>query len=364
MKGLGICLRGIEAIAATEVKEIIGKESVIEPTVVEFPIDSHEELAELSYRSQSLTKALLLLGKAPVAKALPPTLASLKKAISESDIATWLKDRTFKVHCYREGEHDYSGQDIAAGLGEILVDMTGSKVSMTNPDIIVYSYLCGTKAYIGIDFAGFDLSKRDYRVFLHPNALNATLAYALVRTAGFRTGTLLDPFAGSGTIPIEAALFLQGISPHRFKKDKFTFHRFMKMDLIDKPKKTDYRIIGSDHLLKFLKATKNNAKLAGVDIDVTRMDLEWLDTKIDEASIDCIVTNPPSESKLTDPLQIEKLYKEFFHQVEYILKKKGSIVLCVQRDGALRRALGAFKVTNEFSAWQGSQEMKVVVLCR
>jgi 23S rRNA G2445 N2-methylase RlmL len=363
MKGIGICLRGMEEIAALEVKELLGAISVIESTVVTFDINSQEELAKVCYRSQSLTKALLLLCRTTIALELDPALTSLRAALLTSEISLWLKGRTFKVHAYREGNHNFTGQDLAVGLGEVLIDLTQSAVSITKPDVIVYVYVNSTVAYIGIDFAGFDLSKRDYRVFPHPNALNATLAYALVRAAQFSKGTLLDPFCGSGTIPIEAALYNQGISPHYFKKDNFAFHRYLNVDLSGfDSKNIPAQIIGSDQLLKFLKATKTNAKLAGVEIEVTRMDLEWLDTKISEESVDCIVTNPPSESKLNDPLHIEKLYKEFFHQVDYILKKDGTIVLCVQKDGALKRALSHFIVQREFSIWQGAQEMRVIVL--
>jgi len=366
MKGLAICLKGLEDIAATEIGELIKAKPLINDTALIFPVKKTSELAKLCYRAQSLIKVLALLDQTEVNNHLEETLSFIKGKIEKIDFGDLLKNRTFKVHCKRIGTQDYSSQDIAPVVGEYIIQKTEAKVSVTEPDVIIYVYIYGNSCYFGIDYSGFDLSRRDYRVFTHPSSISSTLAYALLRLAGFDKGTLADPFCGSGVVPIEAALYSEQRSPHYFKKDKFAFHNIenINLDRLDRLKKPEAVIMASDHILKFVKATKSNAKLAGVEklIKVTRMDIEWLDTKIDESSLDCIVTNPPSASKHLDAKTVIKLYKEFFYQADFVLKKKGKIVLCVQRDEELKSCLERFKVSCELSVWQGGQALKILIL--
>jgi 23S rRNA G2445 N2-methylase RlmL len=369
MKGVAICLRGVEKVCATEIKEIIKCTSKINDTAIVFDIKSQKDLAKFCYKAQSPVKVLYLLDVIKVDNDLNNTLDELEKHIKKIDFGDWFKDRTFKVRCKRIGNQVYSTQDLAALIGEYIIDNTKAKVSMKDPDITIYAYIYNDKCYLGIDFSGFDLSKRDFKVFTHPTSLNSTLAYSLLRIGGYKKGTILDSFCGAGSIPIEAALYINNKSPHFFKKDKFAFHHFLDIDLEKfdtKPKtgKKKIDVIGSDHLLKFVKSSKTNAKLAGIEkqMNITRMDLEWLDTKLDEASIDLIVTNPPSESRMQDSRKIKKIYKEFFYQAKYILKKTGKIVFCVQKDKIAKLVLENFKITDDFSVWQGKMEMKVLVL--
>lgn len=366
MKGLAICLKGVESVTEREISELTGSEAETFDTALIFNVKDAEELAKFCYKAQSVTRVLLLLDKMKVADDLAKTLDKLKKSIKKTDFAGWLKNRTFKVKCKRIGSHNYSSQDIAAGAGEYIIEDTKAKALMTDPDIIVYIYIYAADCYIGIDYSGFELGRRDYKVFTHPNSLNGTVAYSLLRIAGFKKGTISDPFCGSGTIPIEAALYAEKRSPHFFRKDRFAFHRFenISIDKFDSRTKSNSKIFASDYLLKNVKSTKNNAKLAGIgsSIKVTRMDIEWLDTKLDKASLDFIITNPPSVSRLHDEKHIIKLYKEFFYQADFVLKSKGRIVFCVQRDEALKHSLEKFSLVDEYSIWQGGQELKVVVL--
>jgi len=357
MKALAICYLGIEDICAIEVKELINAKPRIGNSVVEFSA-KREDIARFCYQAQSVAKVLEVMAKTRVADDLNKTLASLKKAVAKSDLSKWLKDRTFKVRCKRIGAQDYHGQDIAPEVGEYIIDQTKAKVSMTNPDIIVYVYIYEKDCYIGIDYSGFDLSKRDYKVFTHPNSLNSTIGYALYRICG--SNSICDPFCGSGAIPIEAALHMEGKSPHHFKKDKFAFHRFLKIDLEKiEQKKMKGTVLASDQLLKFVKATKSNAKLAGISFHVTRMDLEWLDTKYDKHSVD-IVTQPPVASRIHDAKYIDKLYKELLYQADYVAKKK--MVLCAQSFPELR--MEKFNVVEQREIWQGKQKFEVMILSR
>ncbi len=368
MEGLVICHRGVERTVEKEIRELLKKKPTVHETALSFSVKDEKELAKLCYRSQSALRVLLLLGTARAYPEQEKTLKSIDGSIAKMELSGWLQKRTFKAECRRVGEHEYSGPDIAAGAGESIIRKTKAKVSLDEPDVVVYIYIHGKDCYIGLDLSGFDLSKRDYKVFIHPDSLNSTVAYALFRESGFAKGTMLDPFCGAGTIPIEAALYLNRISPHFYRKDRFAMHRWLDCSLeeFDERQKSGTGIIASDHILKSVRSTKSNAKLAGVEksIKTTRMDIEWLDTKLDEGSVGIIITNPPSESKAHDRKQVQKLYREFFHQAEYILGSGGKIAACLYRDEAFLSEAGSFRIEKEFSIWQGKQELRCLLLTK
>jgi tRNA G10 N-methylase Trm11 len=88
------------------------------------------------------------------------------------------------------------------------------------------------------------------------------------------------------------------------------------------------------------------------------MDIEWFDTKFAKGELDAIITHPPSSSKIVDRKDIDKLMKEFFYQSEFVLKKKGKIVLC-SRD--LIEPGKDFSLVSRREAWQGMQQLNISI---
>jgi len=357
MKGIAVCLKGIEDVMATDIKELTGKKGIIKDTAVIFETEQ-KNIAKVCYRSQAAVKVLELLGTCKADKSFKATTAAIESQIKKIDLLT-LKDHTFRVKCKRIGEHDFHGTDISPQVGEFIIKKTGAKVSLDEPQIIVYVYIYEKACYIGLDYSGFDLSKRDYKIFVHQAGLNATVGYAVFRMSN--SVNFIDPMCGSGIIPIEAALYLAGKSPHFFSKDKFLINSKIDLAEFDKDKPKTGRIKAADHLLHYVKATKNNAKLAGIEMEVTRMDIEWLDTKLDKKSWD-IVTHPPVVSRQQDPKSIQKLYKEFYYQAEYVVKD--SITLIADDDCALKENLENFKIEEEHEIMQGAKLMNILRLKR
>ena len=92
MKGLVITSKGIEDIAALEVKELIKAKSEIKDSCVIFDIKKLEELCLLCYKAQSAEKILFLLGAFE--------LKELEKSIAKIKFDDWLyKKTTFRVSC-------------------------------------------------------------------------------------------------------------------------------------------------------------------------------------------------------------------------------------------------------------------------
>lgn len=174
-------------------------------------------------------------------------------------------------------------------------------------------------ATLTIDTSGAGLHKRGYREQASEAPLKETLAAALILISRWHPDTvLIDPFCGSGTIPIEAALIGQNIAPGMNRefvsenwptipKDFWRQARKETHDLAnyDQP----LSIIGTDIDDRVLKTARNNADEAGVSdfIHFQSMPVADLQTKKKYGKIIC---NPPYGERLGELREVEKLYKE------------------------------------------------------
>ncbi|MGM5482458.1 MAG: methyltransferase [Nanobdellota archaeon] len=370
MKCLGICSQGFERAALSEISEITGKEASTVKAGVIFEAESNQEIAELCYRSQSLHKVVLVLGEFD----FTDMLTDLEKDINNSDFGGWLKEGTFRANVFHYESLDLPAMDLAAKAGEYVINKTGIKADMENPDVIFLLYVYDNKCIYGVDFSGITLSKRDYKIYNAPSSLNASTAFCLLKMAGWKPGNvLLDPMCGSGIIPIEAALAYTNKPPHFHVKDKLAFTKFMDFDfsrvetnILENDKKLgkEANIHCADYILAALRATKNNAKVADVErvISATKIDLEWIETKYTEKSIDFIITHPPSVSKHANVKGLKKTYDELFYQAEYVLKDEGRVALITNSPDELKQAAekNKFSLTHEQEAWQGNHHFMLL----
>ncbi|MBT4540665.1 hypothetical protein HOC35_04070 [Candidatus Woesearchaeota archaeon] len=374
MKGLVICNKGIEDIAAQEIEEIIDEVGVVNDNVVIFEADT-EKLVKLTYLARSIKRTLLLLGRATISNKLDDFLPLITQLVKQVKSDEWLENKTFKVVCKRLGDHDFSSQDVAEKVGELLLKKHKCNVAMKDPQIKIYVFINEHQLYLGVDFSGVNLSKREYKIFSVGSSLNGALGYALLRIAKLKHNeTILDPFCGSGIISIEAGLYLRNISTNFYRKDKLWFTRFLKTNpsKFDKQFEPEAKIIAYDKLMSYMQATKKNAQIAGVSkyITVSKIDLEWLDTKLDKGQVDKIVTIMPSLTKNTNEKEIEKIYREFFHQADYVLDELGKIVFIINNDKFFKDCLAKisemkkFEIDKERNVMQGSMELKVITMKR
>lgn len=371
MKGLAITHKGFEDICAKEIKELIGVKTKVLDGCVEFEFLKLEELCLLCYKAQSVIKILYLIDSVDYS-----SVSDLGKSAEKIEFDKWFSEKTtFAVRCMHVGDISESTQEIESKVGEFILGKKKSKVDLGNPSVTFFVYIVGGKGYFGIDFSGIDLSKRQYKIFQHPYALKGTIAYCLFRLVGECSDIVLDPFCGSATILIEAGLYCSKFPINFYQKDKFAFLGFKTFEKFDfdkffseidkKAEKGKMNLNGFDHQLRYVKAAKNNAKIAGVEklINFSRVDIEWLDTKMDKEEVDLIVTNPPEMTHQTNPVAIQKLYDEFFHQVEFVLKKEGKIVIISKNIETMKKVAvrKGFKTEEERKVWSGKQEYCVVV---
>lgn len=351
MKALLITHPGFEDISTMEVKELINKKAEQNKSIVTFETNKYEDLVKIAYKSQSISKILILLDHIKINK-----ISDIKKL--KINIKEWItKDIDFKAKCKRIGTHDFKSKDIEEEIGGLVIDKYKLKVNLTNPKLIIYAYIYENDLYLGIDITGLDLSKRDYKIFHHPYSLKGNIAYSLARISNFKQkDKLIDPFCSNGTIIIEAGLFGSKFPVRYFDKEKFLFKDLKLFSNIDFDKlfkkidseynKDKLNITGSESLLRHVNSCKKNAKIAGIDknVEFRRYDIEWLDTKFKENEVDLIATKIIEPGKFYDIKKIKKIYKEFFYQSEFILNKNGKIIILCRKKELIKKNAEEFKL--------------------
>lgn len=383
MNAIAITHKGTEDIAALEIKELIKVNSEVKETAVLFEPKKIIDLCTLAYKAQSIIKVIYLFDEFKIQTDFNNILKTIEKRIKKINFDKWLdKNKSFKVLCRHLTNDGFSSQDIEKETGAFIINNIKEKkayeqkVDLENPDLIFYVYIFNERCYLGIDFCGFDLSKRDYKVFSSASDIKGTIAYSLLRIICYKKEKkLLDPFCSSGVIPIEAALYNKG-SVNYYRKDDFAFLKlkpFEKQDFenfFNKLNKEDNKnkswIFASDQQLYHIRSAKKNAKIAAVnkDIEFSRADLEWLDTRFDKNEIDLIATKPMFSKY--DLKKTKKTYDEFFYAAKYILSEKGKIILISRTTDLLKESAEkqGFKLVSERIVWQGQQKLNITIFIK
>ena len=175
-------------------------------------------------------------------------------------------------------------------------------------------------ATLTIDTSGIGLHKRGYRVMQGEAPLKETMAAALLLLTNWTpNNTLIDPFCGSGTIPIEAALIGQNIAPgfnRYFASESWSIidqqlwdQAFEEAeDLANYEQELD--IIGSDIDHKMIDISQQNSQEAGLGDFIQWKQMQVKDLNIREEG-GYIVTNPPYGKRIGADNEVEKIYRDF-----------------------------------------------------
>ena len=174
-------------------------------------------------------------------------------------------------------------------------------------------------ATLYLDTSGEGLYKRGYRARNMGAPLRETLAAALVLLSRYRgKDPFCDPFCGSGTIPIEAALIAKNRAPgldRRFDAQKWAFLPAEAwMDAADEAQDREfhgqYDIWGGDIDPRAVAIARDNARKAGVD-DCVRFEVADAAQFHRDSPYGQLVTNPPYGERLLERQEAEQLYRAF-----------------------------------------------------
>ena len=172
---------------------------------------------------------------------------------------------------------------------------------------------------ISIDSSGDPLYKRGYKLAVTKAPLRENLAAAMVAFSGWDgINPLIDPFCGSGTIPIEAALIASQTPPGIARNFSFThwpvfdeaIYHSVKENSLKEIKVDHSKIFGYDRDAGAIDSSKENAARAGQKDTITfvQQSVSFLDSPSPQGTI---ITNPPYGIRISGNKDLRDLYSRF-----------------------------------------------------
>ncbi len=187
---------------------------------------------------------------------------------------------------------------------------------------------------LSLDTSGPGLHKRGYRAVGNDAPLHETLAAGMIQLTRYRGRDFFwDPFCGSGTIPIEAALIAKNRAPglnRGFAAQEFPWMpkeawALAKEEAKDKEFSGNYRILGSDNDPKCVSLAMANARKAGAadliefrDGDATKMSLP--------AESGILVCNPPYGERMMEQQSAQRLYAALGRHLKFANQWKKYVI--------------------------------------
>ncbi len=224
-------------------------------------------------------------------------------------------------------------------------------------------------ATITIDTTGRSLHRRGYRSAVTAAPLKETLAAAMVMLSYWRRDRpLVDPFCGSGTILIEAAMIGRNMAPGQSREFIFTqWPEAPREALLELRSEAlqgvldplPQRLLGSDTDFRVLRFARENAEQAGVTADVHFETADVRDLR-SSRRFGCLVTNPPYGMRLGRDWEIEELYASLPNVLRhlptwsfYFLTAFGGFEKVLGRQADRRRKLYNGRIECTYYQFQG-----------
>jgi putative N6-adenine-specific DNA methylase len=183
---------------------------------------------------------------------------------------------------------------------------------------LIIARLVNNECTLSIDSSGALLHRRGYRLETAKAPLRETLAAAMLLASGWEAASpLLDPFCGSGTIPIEAALLRSGIPPGVQRRFAFMswpgFDRAHWESLLSESRSSPLtglsKILASDRDAGAIEISRANAERAGVaeEIEFSCRAI----SAVEPVGTGWVVTNPPYGLRVSSSHDLRNLYAQF-----------------------------------------------------
>ncbi|MCH5342320.1 MAG: class I SAM-dependent RNA methyltransferase [Acetatifactor sp.] len=218
----------------------------------------------------------------------------------------------------------FSPSDIQSIMKKAMVERLKDKYGISwfkedGESYPVRAFLMKDQVTVGLDTTGESLHKRGYRKLTAKAPIAENLAAALILlTPWNKDRILVDPFCGSGTFPIEAAMMAAGIAPGTDRS--FTAQRWEHIvgrktwyDTVDEAREqvdfsVDTDIQGYDIDDAMVSIARENAKLAGVD-KLIHFQRRGIDQLSHPKKYGFLITNPPYGERLQEKKEMPALYR-------------------------------------------------------
>ena len=319
------CLFGLEGLAGDELRRMNLENVRVENGRVLFSGDERA-MAKANIGLRTGERVLIVLADFPAR-----TFEELFQGVYRANLEDFIpRDGAFPVKGHCLNSQLMSVPDCQAIVKKAACKRLGEKYGVswlpeTGAKYQLQFSLMNDRAQLYLDTSGPGLHKRGYRANGNDAPLRETLAAAMVTLTRYRGREFLwDPFCGSGTIPIEAALIARNQAPGMYRR--FSSEAFAWVDpkiwgevrsaFREKEFKGNYRILGSDNDPKCVSLAMANARKAGVDKLITFQDGDATKMSLPTDS-GILICNPPYGQRMLEQQSAQRLYAALGRHLKY-----------------------------------------------
>ncbi len=309
---------GLEALVGRELKDL-GYEPRVENGRVSFTGDE-SAICRSNLWLRTADRVQIKMGEFPAA-----TFEELFQGVRGLAWEEWIPaEGNFIIEGKSHGSQLTSVPAVQSVVEKAVVEKLRSKYKLewfpkTGAKYVVTVSILKDVATLTLDTTGPSLHKRGYRNLTAEAPIKETLAAAMIMLSRWHPERpFMDPFCGSGTIPIEAALMAHNIAPglHR----EFTAERWARVpsNLWQEARdeahdKVDYdvpvEIMGSDNNPEVLELARHHLRQVGLSKSVTLQQVSVRDVT-SASKYGYVITNPPYGERLGERETVEWLYRE------------------------------------------------------
>ncbi len=319
------CLFGLEGLAGEELRRMDFENVRVEDRRVLFTGDENA-LAKANIGLRTGERVMIVL-----AQFQAKTFEELFQGVYKSNLEDFIPaDGQFPVKGHCLNSQLMSVSDCQSIIKKAASRRLGEKYGITwlpetGVKFQMHFTVLNDQVTLSLDTSGPGLHKRGYRAIGNDAPLHETLAAGMVELARYRGRDFFwDPFCGSGTICIEAALTAKNRAPglrRRFAAETFPWiseavWQQARGEAMDKEFKGSYRILGSDNDPACVSLAMANARKAGVadlitfkDGDATKMSLP--------CDTGTLVCNPPYGERMLEQQSAQRLYAALGRHLKY-----------------------------------------------
>ncbi|KTD61257.1 bifunctional 23S rRNA (guanine(2069)-N(7))-methyltransferase RlmK/23S rRNA (guanine(2445)-N(2))-methyltransferase RlmL [Legionella spiritensis] len=245
-------------------------------------------------------------------------------------------------------------------------------IDKENPQIRLHAHLKQDVVTVSFDLTGYSLHQRGYRTQAGGAPLRETIAAAMLIRAKWphwaaRGYSLLDPFCGSGTLVIEAAMMAAQIAPGLLRHDQSLLHwvqhqpslwEKIRAQALQQVKPPKISIKGADQNKKMIALAHTNAEQAGV-LPLVAFDNLAVGDNRPASGKGLVICNPPYGERMGEATQLIPLYQQLGHTLHAHFQGWEAAILTA--NPMLAKALG-LRSDKQYTLYNGPLECKLYYL--
>ncbi|USQ13790.1 bifunctional 23S rRNA (guanine(2069)-N(7))-methyltransferase RlmK/23S rRNA (guanine(2445)-N(2))-methyltransferase RlmL [Legionella lytica] len=284
-------------------------------------------------------------------------------------------DKTLAIEFHGSSEHIrntmFGGQVVKDGIVDHFRRLKGERPSIDKekPQILIHAYLKNDEITVSFDLTGYSLHQRGYRTQSGKAPIKENVAAALLIRAKWpelaaQGYTLHDPFCGSGTLVIEAAMMATHVAPGLLRQDQSlqywaqhqeSLWEKLRSEALQQVKPLPVKLLGTDEDHKAIELARANAERAGVAplVEFTMSAMKHIKPPVEKGLLAC---NPPYGERLGDTTQLVPVYQQLGTALhEHYQGWKAAVITS---SPILAKAIG-LRSNKQYTLYNGALECKL-----